>query len=294
MATFSLCAALVGCVSSPYQYGGTRPYRTSSELAAITKTQIERGQPRPIIDSIGWVVGIPSKVLLWNRRIDNHDVSSETDAAIADYLKKNELTTVKVRLNQYAPRDDWRRLVANKSVGWGWRYSLGTLSWLGETLVPGRLVGGDHYNPFTNTVHIYSDVPAVAIHEAGHAKDFAQRRFKGTYAAAYLLPVVPLWHEAIATNDALGYLRAEGDLSDEQAAYRVLYPAYGTYAGNAISSVVPAIGTPLYLAGVASGHILGRIQARRIGEKQPRTIEQVGYQVNEANKPADAEVETRR
>ena len=269
---------MTGCVSSPYRYGAARQYRTSAELAAVTETQVERGRPRPVIDGVGWVVGIPSKIVLWNRRIDNHHISPETDAAISDYLAKNELATVKVRLNQYAPGDDWRRLVANKSVGWGWRYSLGTLSWLGETVVPGRLVGGDHYNPFTNTVHIYSDVPAVAIHEGGHAKDFAQRRYKGTYAAAYLLPVVPLWHEAIATNDALSYLRAEGDLSDEQDAYRVLYPAYGTYAGNAISSVVPAAGTPLYLAGAVSGHILGRIRASRIDEQRSRTIEPAGYE----------------
>ena len=52
-------------------------------------------------------------------------------------------------------RQAWRRLVANKSVGWGWRYTLGTTLWLGETVFPGRLIGGDHYNPFTNTVNRY-------------------------------------------------------------------------------------------------------------------------------------------
>ena len=266
----------------------------SAELAALTETQVERGRPRPVIDGVGWVIGIPSKILLWNRRIDNHDVSPETDSAIEEYLAKNELDTVKVRLNQYAPRDEWRRLVANKSVGWGWRYSLGTLSWLGETIVPGRLIGGDHYNPFTNTVNVYSDVPAIAIHEAGHAKDFARRRYKGTYAAVYLLPVVPLWHEAIATNDVLSYLRAEGDPSDEQAAYRVLYPAYGTYAGNAISSVVPVAGTPLYLAGAISGHIVGRIRASQIGEERLRTIEPAGYEADSTTEVTEAQLEPSR
>jgi hypothetical protein len=260
----ALSLVIGGCVPGPYRYGSAQRYYTSPELASVTETQIERGAPRPVLDGVGWVVGIPTKILLWNRKMDNHHISPETEAAVADYLAANELTTVKVRLNQYNPRDDWRRLVANKSVGWGWRYSLGTLSWLGEALLPGRIFGGDHYNPFTNTVHVYSDLPAIAIHEGGHAKDFARRRYKGTYAAVYLLPVTPLWYEGIATGDALGYLHAHGELDEEEDAYRVLYPAYGTYVGNAMSNVIPAAGTPFYIAGVVSGHIVGRIQARQL------------------------------
>lgn len=272
---FVICAAIAGCVTAPYRYGSVDRYYTSERLAAITQSQIERGQRRPLIDGIGWVVGIPDKVLLWNRRIENHDVSPETEQAIADYLQKNELTTVQVRLNQYAPGKDWHRLMANKSVGWGWRYTVGTVSWLGETVFPGRLIGGDHYNPFTNTIHIYSDVPAVAIHEAGHAKDFARRHYKGTYAAGYILPIAPLWYEAVATNDALSYLRAEGTLEEEQAADRILFPAYGTYVGNSMSTFAPAaLGTPLYLAGIVGGHVTGRLQALRLGRSRSSDAEQ--------------------
>ena len=283
-----LCLFASGCVTAPYRYGNSAGYHTSEQLAAVTDTQIERGLRRPVIDGIGWVVGIPGKIILWNRRIDNHDISPETEQAIAAYLASNNLTTVKVRLNQYAPGSEWKRLVANKSVGWGWRYTLGTTLWLAETVFPGRLIGGDHYNPFTNTVSIYSDVPSVAIHEGGHAKDFARRYYKGTYAAGYLLPVTPLWYEAVASNDAVSYLRAEGTLADEQAANRVLYPAYGTYLGESISTVVPALGTPLYVAGVLGGHLAGRIQARRVASQRPEVIQQVNF---EARPPAEAEPE---
>ena len=284
----ALCLFASGCVTAPYRYGASAGYHTSEQLAAVTDTQIERGRPRPVIDGIGWVVGIPDKVVLWNRRIANHNISPETEQAIAAYLASNNLTTVKVRLNQYAPGNEWRRLVANKSVGWGWRYTLGTTLWLAETVFPGRLIGGDHYNPFTNTVNIYSDVPAVAIHEGGHAKDFARRYYKGTYAAGYLLPVTPLWYEAVASNDTLSYLRAEGTLEDEQAADRVLYPAYGTYLGESISTVVPALGTPLYVAGALGGHLAGRVQARRIASQRPEVAQQVNF---EELPPAEAEPE---
>lgn len=275
----AFCLLASGCVTTPYRYGSNTRYHTSERLASITGTQVERGQQRPLIDGIGWVVGIPDKIMLWNRRVENHNISPETEQAISEYLARNDLTTVKVRLNQYAPGSDWKRLVANKSVGWGWKYTLGTASWLGETLFPGRLIGGDHYNPFTNTVHIYSDVPAIAIHEGGHAKDFARRYYKGTYAAGYLLPVTPLWYEAVATNDALSYLRAEGRVEDEQAADRILFPAYGTYVGNSISTFVPALGTPFYLAGVVGGHIAGRVQASRLARTAQDQVQQASFNV---------------
>lgn len=258
-----------GCVSGPYRHGFREEYRVADELAAINTPPIERGEPRRVIDAVGWLVGLPDRILFWNRRVENHKISPETEQAIAEYLAANDLATVKVRLNQYAPRDEWRRLVANTSVGWGWRYTFGVVAWLGETVFPGRLIGGDHYNPYTNTIHLYSDVPAIAIHEGGHAKDFARRQYKGTYAAIYLLPVAPLWYEAIATNDALSYLRSEGSLEDEQAADRILYPAYGTYLGDAVSVFVPQLGWPLYLGGLAAGHIAGRLQANRLEQDRP-------------------------
>ena len=252
-----LVVLVTGCSARPYHAGSAQQYRTSEELLARTSPQIERGKPHRVLDGIGWVWGIPGKVLLFDRRVENHNIDQQTEAAIAAYLAQNELHSVKVRLNQYHPRDDWKRLAANKSVGAGWRYTLGTFSVLTETLFPGRVFGGDHYNPFTNTVHLYSNVPALAWHEAGHAKDFARRKWKGTYAAAYLLPSAALYHEAIATSDAISYAAMTGSAAAEKEAYQILYPAYGTYVGNAISGYIP-LG---YVAGVIGGHIAGRWKA---------------------------------
>lgn len=231
----------------------------------MTQPQIERGQPRRILDGIGWVVGIPGKLTLWDRRVDNHRVSAATEETIGAYLAANELTAVKVRLNQYAPRDEWRRLRSNKAVAWGWRYSFGTFAWLGDTIFPGRVWGGDNYNPYTNTVNIYSDVPSLALHEGGHAKDFARRKYPGTYAAIYaLVPVAPLWHEGIATRDALNYVHDHGTLAEEREAYVMLYPAYGTYLGNSIGGFIPGYGTAAYGIALVGGHIAGRAKASRI------------------------------
>lgn len=258
-------AALPGCKARPYSLGTAAQYRVAPELQAITDPQIERGKPRPVIDTVGWIIGIPDKIMLWDRRIENHDISLDTEAKLAAYLADNQLTAVKVRLNQYAPRDDWRRLVANKSVGAGWRYTFGAIAWLGETIFPGRIWGGDHYNPYSNTLNIYSDVPAVALHEGGHAKDFSGRKYPGTYAAVYaIIPVTPLYYEAVATRDAIGYLNAGGTTTDRRDAYEILYPAYGTYVGGSIGDFIPGYGLAVQAAAVVGGHVIGRVQASRM------------------------------
>ncbi len=230
-------------------------------LTAEDEPQLERGTPRPIIDGFGWVWGIPSKLMLWNRKVENHRISTQTESLLAEYLEANALTEIKVRLNQYRPLDDWSRLTRNTSVAWPWRYTFGAVFVLGETVIPGRLFGGDHYNPYTGTIHLYSDVPAIAFHEAAHAKDFSNRKHPGNYAALYLLPGVPLWHERVATNDVLSYVQFRNDPSLEREAYFTLYPAYGTYVGSAGGYFFPRYANPLYLGGIVAGHAMGRTQA---------------------------------
>ncbi len=253
----------LGCRALAPQAIDTAPIY-DSPLLLDSEPQIQRGEPRRIIDAAGWVWGIPSKLLLWNRRVENHKISVDTEAAVANYLYANQLSSVRVRLNQYRPGEDWSRLVRNKSVGAGWRYTFGAMSVLGETLIPGRVFGGDHFNPFTNTVHIYSDIPAIALHEGAHSKDFARRRWKGTYAAVYLLPIVPLYHESIASRDVVAYLEAHGTRAEQAAAQRILLPAYGTYVGNAGGYGLPHYGLPIYYGSVLAGHAWGRYQANQI------------------------------
>ncbi len=67
-------------------------------------------KPRPIVDGFGWLWGIPGKITLWDRRVENHSVSLATQQTMETYLSENGLDEIKVRINQYRPIDDWRRL----------------------------------------------------------------------------------------------------------------------------------------------------------------------------------------
>jgi hypothetical protein len=262
-----LTVLAVGCGIGPPSYEpGDYPDGPGVLKLAEGEPQIERGQEWPFGDAAGnYFFSVPSKVILLDLSVDNHDISPETEAVIAAYLKENNLSHVKVRLNQYEPRQEWRRLVNNKEVGWFWRYTLGVLGWATYAAFPERIFagfpligGGDHYNPYSNTINLYSDNPAIALHECGHAKDVASRvGWKGTYSALRILPVVPLYQEFVASDDAVDYIRTEETAQAERDAYKILYPAYATYiAGEA--SIFEWYSYPVYFGAVITGHIAGR------------------------------------
>src|SRR5262249_10463721 len=80
-------------------------------------------------------------------------------------------------------------------------------------------------------------------------------------------PGAPLWHEAVASRDALAYVRAAGSPEEQEEAYRLLYPAYGTYVGGAVGDWVPGVGIVPYAGAVFAGHIAGRIRGRQIARQ---------------------------
>lgn len=219
--------------------------------------QVEYGRPNAVVDGIGWVTGIPEKILLWDRRAENHAVSEGTVNVVQQYLHDNSLTDVKVRVNQYAPVDEWRRLRENSNVHPAWRYTVGAITTLGYTLLPGRLFGGDNYNPFTNTVSLYSDIPSVGVHESAYALDNAMRRNRGLYGFTQQLDGINVWHEArasrlahawIGSGEQPRWLVSEGD--------RILPALYGSRVGSSLGSLTNA-GDVLKVGGAITGHVVG-------------------------------------
>ena len=260
---------LGGCAKVPYHYGGPELERN---LPAWRDTpQVEVGRPNVFVDVLGNIFALPSKLLLWNWHVGDRDVSDETITALSTYLHENDLQNVKIRINQYAPGGEWHRLFRNKSMNIFWRATFGVLSTSLYTILPGRVFAGDNYNPYTNTISIYSDHKAIVVHEGAHAKDLYNRRLKGLYAALYAIPLVPLWHEAQATGDAVGYLRERTLTEEEKAAYKILYPAYGTYVGGSFTQFLPVDWLTRYaiqVAVVVPGHIVGRIKAAAVDDNQ--------------------------
>lgn len=242
------------------------------------EAQLERGRSHALVDGLGhYVVSLPTKLLLLSWRVENHDVSPATEAALAGYLDANHLCHVKVRVNQYSVPGEWSRLFRNRNVGGFWRYTIGFLSVIYYTILPQRVFGGDNYNPFTNTISVYSDVGSIALHEGGHAKDFALRRHKGFYGALRLLPLVPLYQEGNATKDAVSYLRDEGKAQEERAAYPMLWGAYGTYvAGEGLRWYEGPFGVSylIQLPIAWTGKLAGKIKSWTVPDAVPAPPEE--------------------
>ncbi len=258
-----LCA---GCVSGPRTFHANADKADKAEMVLCSSEEgctstvgIVQGRPNMLIDGAGWVLGIPRKLILWNRRVDNHDVEPETVSDVATFAEAHQLQDVCIRVNQYAPLDEWDRLQANKRVSPGWRYTLGTLSLVSYTLLPGRLFGGDQYNPYTDSVYVYSDVPALAMEATAYAADVRGRQYPGTYAAVNQLQFVSIWHETVNTQDTLAYLRSNGTVEQQKEGLKVLYPNYGASVGSAIGG-----GAGVQLALAVVGHVSGRVEASRL------------------------------
>lgn len=246
-----LVIALVGCSTTPPPYVGQGPH-----------PQITRGQPIAPIDGLGNFFGVLSKIILWNRKVANHDISTETEKYLVNYIDLPESVTdgTHYSLNEYNPGMAFSRLVKNKKVKWPYRILIGfPVTLIVDVLIPGRLfaglINGDMYNPYTDIVSIYSDHPSIALHEAGHTHDINKRRYKGTYAFIRIIPFVDLFQEYKASEQAFDYLIDTQDHPQEIAAYKILYPAYGTYVG----AYVPFPGAGL--AGALAGHLIGRAEA---------------------------------
>ena len=231
---------------------------------------VERGEEFPVLDGVGWAVGIPGKVLLWNRRVDNHHISAGTEEQLVNYMAQNGLYDTKVRLNQYNPGDEWRRLVKNQHVAPGWKYTFGAIDTLAYTIFPGRIFGGDRYSPYTNSVHVYSDVPSLAQLPAAYAKDVNTRVYPGTYVFTQSIAGLNLIHETINTRDVLADTESNSSPDEQREALDVLSPRYGLALGGTVGSFVnlnPATGA-IELVGLLGGHAVGRYRSSQIPGEQ--------------------------
>ena len=219
---------------------------------------VEQGGPHKMLDRIGWVVGLPARVMTLNSKTNNHHVSPETVEELRNYLEQNDLTDVYVAVNDYDPKEQWRRLRENYRIAPFWRYSVGTISWLSYSMFPYRVFGGDEYNPFTNTLNLTSDVPALVLAEAAYAKDIHTRRHPGAYATISDLPLFSMWRQSRAASDVLAYARVRNDWEAQKQAYHVLYPHIGSTAFGPASHFVPVAGPFLSAGGALVGHATGR------------------------------------
>jgi len=262
----SLALFVDACISAPEIYEPAGAYYQDSQLVIDEDLpQIEVGRPIVVLDWLNHrVLSLPTKLTLLNWRLLDHELPEENRKILEFYLQINGMRSVKVRHNQYDPLGELSKLWGNRDVGLPYRATFGLFSWIQYTLFPERVFagvpligGGDHFNPYTNTIHVFSSDLAVILHEAGHAKDYFVRDGKGTWSLLRIVPGVDLMQEAYASTDAIRFLQCIGESDSELRAYRTLIPAYSTYVSGYVGGGAQA-SFPIVLA----GHIVGYRQSK--------------------------------
>jgi hypothetical protein len=287
----ALCGLLlaVGCSSAPPQqykystwYGDIWPRENERPNYEQIEANFTSGQPVWVVDNLGhYVFSIPGKLLLWDRRVGDHKVSAETAEQVRVYLIGNDLCKVKVRLNEYAPFSEFARLWNCSEVSPAYRATIGLVYWLKYTVLPDRLLAGfpffgDNYNPYTNTISIYSDNPVLALQMAALAKNYAVRQYKGSYALLGIVPGFDFHQQYLASRDvaAWDYLHREKDR--EMDDYRTLMQFCPTYFLQPAALLVGPIPAVIQIAASYPLAGVGRLVARKKIENRMSNVDPPG------------------
>ena len=260
-----------GCATFPYVM--TRDVETDKTLHLVPgEPQVERGTSKPGLDRAANIWAIPRKCMYWDSRVDSHAVTPGTELLVLSYLRSNGIENVKINVNRHAPGEQWRRLKANREVGWFWRYTLGAAMVTKYTLFSERFFGGDNYNPFTNTLNLYSDNPALALKEASAAKAFNKAKHKNLLIPVGLIPMGSLLGGVFGISEASGYAKKMEDQELKRSIYKTLYPEYCTNLGNeAIGWFIP---NPLLKPAVNSGmNFVAPLPGHGVGRALAKTVE---------------------
>lgn len=221
--------------------------KTAVEVREIT------GTPGSMLAStVGRVGAVPGALLLqpqapiqFLNNPDKDKVQEIADAMHRAYGK--DLDHVAVRIGGTDTADDMRRAVVNPNTTL-LQKTLFSFS-LPISNMMANLRRGDHYNPTSDVINLYSGNPYIAAHELGHAADYniKSKGERAVYTGAglgsdrLLGPLSPLtqWKELLANKRGLeGLDRGVADPVErdqhKRDYWKILAPAYATYATSAV------------------------------------------------------------
>jgi hypothetical protein len=178
-----------------------------------------------------------------------------------DKFKDQSIDDVKIYVNGTRPFDMMKRVWKNPRNGILGKL-IGTIS-VPKSYISTALTRGDSYNPYSNTVHLFSKNPSTLLHELGHAEDFnsndvpdtlLKREWNGLKRTAYgagAYPIQPITSviEFRAWQNARKRIKAiikrfpkEKKLHEKliDSYFRSMPGFFGSYVGNAI---MPGLGS---------------------------------------------------
>lgn len=231
--------AQLGPATQPQQAYNKEFFKVSS-LLKMKKVALEFTEANTPIaedikflaDTVGKVMAVPTALAIGQERALDFYKKPDIEKVRARFAKIKDdprLANVKVRLGYADPVDDVRSLFKRKDISMPMKYlrSLGAIP--SAVLAPMR---ADHYNPFTDSISVFGDMPEIISHEIGHAQDFNRsKHLKGARILSKFLldsrlPGMPITQldESMANVEA--EKNYDGDIRELR---RRLWPARTTY-----------------------------------------------------------------
>ena len=229
--------------------------RTTEQVGTNT---MEYGLDDPLSRMVSFVGSMPIRVILASAKVAGYP-HEETQKDIAAAISQLGLENTTVRLGYSRVLHDTYRLFTDdnvKNISLVGRLLLGVPTTLVAGLL-GKFTRTDYYNPFTKTVTLYSDVPAIVRHELGHAKDFQSGNYPSLYALARgILPIT--WYQELKASWI-----AHRSLNAEQKGQtgRYLMPAFATYLFPAAQYVAGIAFLPFMVGAHVAGNVYRGIRA---------------------------------
>lgn len=203
----------------------------------VGSNRIEIDQDDPISRTIGYVGSIRGKLMFLSKDVGSYP-KEDVVKGIEDYVRNSGLENVTVRVGHSKILKDTVRLFTDPK--------LKDISLLGKiffgistTVIGGlmaKLTRADYYNPFTRTVHCYSNIEAIAKHELGHAEDF-QHNPVTLYSILSSIPPVRLYQEFKASQ----YAHKKLSPKNKYQTGRYLVPAFASYLCPLVTPILSAI-----------------------------------------------------
>lgn len=253
----------IGCVSPSYQFGVPSPGSCSVHGPQAC---VEPDNCHPQLDRLERVVQAPRRKLgqwfgkPWDAAREREEQQLALQASI-QYLTDHSLFDVHIDHRRYAPAEQWQRLRGNDRFHPVLKYTDGAARVLVSTLLPGRVLQRDSYNPYTNTLSLNSASPANAVIESAASRYDRTAPYPGLRAVSQRLPFVSIYHQSMIASDALSYSRAKGLWALEKDLYPAAYRNIGSNLLGDIHSLNPVTGSAAIVARPLVGVLGGAVGA---------------------------------
>jgi len=191
---------------------------------------------------------------------------SSVDLA-ARYISENDLADMRIEWKSRDPKTEWERIQDNPHLGPIRRKMLGRLSWGLANLrwqFPG---GGNHYDPFSDTLYLKNDEPIQVLTALARAKAARGSRFPVAGGLVSRAPLLAVGHRVRIASEVQSFARKHNDWDLERDSYRELYPSLLSGSEVAAVAFVPGIAMPIIrLGSLALGIAMAEaaIQARQL------------------------------